>query len=140
MKEILQTIRYLNAAFGHDAEPVFINTVTKEIDDRYAPSLRRHQIPPSDIGEWIEGNFGFVHPDYPNLLFFAVDRLEEPELFACCPELPIFMCSLCGAKSDLTPKSLAQHEWIHSLQLRLNPYISHTTAERIADAFEDINL
>ena len=138
--EILKTIRELNRAFNHNAEAVFVNTITREIDDRHAPILKANRIDPKLIGRWIEKNYGYVHPAYPNLLFFAVDRFNG-ELFTCCPTLPpILTCTLCNGEIDVTPQSLAQHEWIHSLQLLLNPHIGHHLAENVADDFEELDI
>lgn len=141
MKAILDTVRKLNRMFNHHAEPVFINTTTKTIDDRHAPSLKRNRIPAETIGEWIKGNYGFVHPDYPNLLFFAVDLVGSNEVLACCGPLPpFFTCSLCMYEKEITPESLSKHEFFHSVQLMLNPNIGFYEAEKWADVFEDLEF
>lgn len=126
--------------FNHFAEPVFINSETKEIDDSHAPSLRRNRISPELIGGWSKGNYGFVHPDHPNLLFFDIKLLESKEILACCGPLPPFTCSFCNYEKEVTPESLAKHEFFHSIQLMLNPNISHYEAEKWADVFEDLEL
>lgn len=140
MKEILQTIRDLNRAFGHNAEPVFVNTETREIDSSHSPTFRANPVSTDLVFNWMEGNFGYVHPDYPNLLFFAVDRLGDPAVFTCCGIPLLFACSTCGEVHPISPRSLANHEFIHSLQLRTNPRISHADAEKTADELELMDL
>lgn len=140
MKEILQTIRELNRAFGGNAEPVFVNTETREIDASYSPTFREKPVPADQIFNWMNGNFGYVHPDYPTLLFFAVDRLGDPAIFNCCGIPLLFACGICGESHLISPRSLANHEYIHYLQLRANPHISHTLAEKTADELELMDL
>lgn len=139
MREIVKLIRQLNRAFNHNAEVAFVNTETKEINVKHAPTLKKNPIAPDLIGKWMEGNYGFVHPDHPNILFFAVNKLEAHDIFACCDQ-DIFTCAVCGMEHEVTPESLARHEFVHSLQLRLNPRISHGLAEDIADDLEFIDI
>lgn len=139
MDEILRIVRELNRAFNHNAEPVFVNTKTGEVDIRYAPSLQKNPIPPHYIRSWMEGNYGVVHPSHPNVLFFAVDRLQDPDGFGCCTEF-LFLCDICHTKNEVTPEGLARHEWLHSLQLKLNPGISHGLAENIANDLELLDI
>lgn len=133
-------MRELNRAFNHYAEPIFVNTETGEIDAGHAPSFRKNPVPSKMVLDWMEGNYAFVHPDFPQLLFFAVDKIESPEVLACCDPLLLFTCTLCSYENTVSPEGLARHEFIHSLQLRLNPYVSHYLAENIAEDLELMDI
>lgn len=140
MQEIVKAVRDLNRAFNHNAEPIFVNTQTGEIDARNAPTFQKYPLADNLVLNWMTGNYGYVHPDYPNYLFFAVDLIGDPEILACCLPPLFFSCVLCKSETEVSGTNLARHEFIHSLQLRLNPNISHGLAEGVADVFEIMDL
>lgn len=134
--------------FHANAEIVFVDMTRKSINDRLAPTFRRDRLDPNVIGSWMNTpgpNVGVVHPSFPTVMFFAVDRLDASQGYACCgdPADIVFTCSTCGNhgfNKDITPRSTAKHEFFHVIQLRNNPYIGHHEAEKWADVFEDIDL
>lgn len=153
-REIVEAVRDLNRAFGHNAEIVFVDLANHQIDSAYAPSFRRSGYPVEQVLRDAEGNYGFVNPDYPSILFFTIDYFNADLLTSCgCPDeelpfpagaifaLPLFCCNHCSDVGLVTPKDVAEHEWAHSLQLRLNPSVSKYRAEQGALWFEQhVNL
>ena len=141
MQDIIETVRYLNRAFNHNAEVVFVDLANQTVNDRYASSFRRSGYPPSQVLKDADGNYGFVNPNYPNILFFTLDYFNSDVLTRCAcegelPVVPLFTCNFCSTVGPVVPRDVAQHEFFHSLQQRLKPGISKYEAEKYALWFE----
>ena len=143
MRDIIESVRHLNRAFNHNAEIVFVDLANQTVNDRYSSSFRRSGYSNDQVLKDADGNYGFVNPKYPNILFFTLDYFNSDLLTRCAcegegelPVFPLFTCNFCSTIGPVAPRDVAQHEFFHSLQQRLKPGISRWEAEQYALWFE----